>query len=229
MSSTPNLLFLHTSETPGLVAARHDGRIEARVLAARGLGAPALLAEVEAVLAGLGLGCAELDGVVVSIGPGSFTGIRVGIATALGLSIARGWRPWVCDSLIAEAIPCAPHQGPVAVCHDARRGEVYAALYEGGPVPLVRVAPFCATPRDAASRLQAMIAPGTRATLVGSGAPLLRAEPGEWDLHAPIAPREQALAVFGLVAQGGLSAVDPMRLGPLYIRNPDIGRAPLGA
>ncbi len=229
MSSTPNLLFLHASETPGLVAARHAGRVEARRLEARGLGAPALLAEVEAVLAALGLRCAELQGVVVSIGPGSFTGIRVGIATALGLAIARGWRPWVCDSLIAEAAACAPHQGPVAVCHDARRGEVYAALYESGPVPLARVAPFCATPRAAASRLQAMIAPGTRATLVGSGAPLLCAEPGEWNQRAAIAPLELALAVFDLVARGGLTAVDPMRLGPLYIRDPDIGRAPLGA
>jgi len=229
MISKPNLLFLHASETPGLVAATHAGRLEARVLEARGLGAPALLADVEAVLAALGVSCAELEGVVVSIGPGSFTGIRVGIATALGLAIARGWRPWVCDSLIAEAAACLPRQGPVAVCHDARRGEVYAALYECGPGPLLRVDPFCAAPRAAASRLQAMIAPGTRATLVGSGAPLVGAEPGEWNLHAPIAPRELALAVFGLVARGVLSAVDPLRLGPLYIRNPDIGRAPLGA
>ena len=229
MTSTPNLLFLHASETPGLVAATHAARVEARVLEARGLGAPALLAEVEAVLAALGMSSAELEGVVVSIGPGSFTGIRVGIATALGLAIARGWRPWVCDSLIAEAAACLARQSPVAVCHDARRGEVYAALYEGGPVPLLRIAPFCATPRAAASRLQAKIQQGTRATLVGSGAPLLGAESGEWILHAPIAPRELGAAVFDLVAQGVLSAVDPMRLGPLYIRNPDIGRASLGA
>ncbi len=227
MNSTPNLLFLHASDTPGLVAATHAGRVESRALMARGPGSQALLADVDAVLAALDVHLEDLQGVVVSVGPGSFTGIRVGIATALGLAMARGWRPWVCDSLIAEAAACAPRNSPVAVCHDARRGEVYAGLYAGGgPVPMVRIAPFCAAPQTAAARLQAMIAPGTCATLVGSGAPLLAAQSGTWNVHAPIAPQALARAAFSLVAHGGCVAVDLLRLAPLYIRHPDIGRAP---
>ncbi len=93
-------------------------------------GADRLLAPVIAEqLAWLGSCGAELDAIVVSVGPGSFTGLRVGVATALGLAVSRGVPVLPVSSLWARA--CLVN-GPCLSLLDARKGRVYGGFFDRG-------------------------------------------------------------------------------------------------
>lgn len=71
----------------------------------------------------------DLDGVVVADGPGSFTGLRIGIAFGKGLARALGVPLFAAPSLLGAAHAAAPEGGTVLVAYDALRGDVYRALY----------------------------------------------------------------------------------------------------
>ena len=113
----------------GLVA---DGRIQAdlsRVLPSHGAGLPAAVDELIAVA---GLTIRDLKGIGVALGPGSFTGLRVGLSYAKGLARAAGIPLAGIPTLDAMALTAGSALPPGAlVCPmlDARRNEVYAALY----------------------------------------------------------------------------------------------------
>jgi tRNA threonylcarbamoyladenosine biosynthesis protein TsaB len=90
-----------------------------------------LLPAVDAVLRGLGIGAAELDLFAVTSGPGSFTGLRVGIGTVQGLALASR-RPCLgVSTLDVVAHGVAGSSGPIVVVQDAFRGEVFWAIYDG--------------------------------------------------------------------------------------------------
>jgi tRNA threonylcarbamoyladenosine biosynthesis protein TsaB len=173
-----------------------------------------------------------LRAVAVTTGPGSFTGIRVGLATVQGLAAARGWQVLPCDSLRAHAAAWrgTATGGPLAIVHDARRGEVYAGLYDvGGVWPRALVEPFCATP----SRAAALLLAGTRSVaepsaaggglaLAGSGAALVApalvaVQPRR--LGAPPVP--VAGALVAMARAGILRGVAPQALEPTYLRKSD--------
>ncbi len=89
-----------------------------------------LLPAVEALLVGLGLPASALDVFAVTIGPGSFTGLRVGLGTVQGLSLASG-RPCVgLSTLDVLAGASAGSSGTVVALVDAFRGEVYSGVYD---------------------------------------------------------------------------------------------------
>lgn len=89
----------------------------------------ALLPAIDALLAETRTGLAELAGYAVSIGPGSFTGLRVGVATVKGLAFGASQPVAPVPTLAALALSAPPGEGPVVALLDARRGEVYAAGY----------------------------------------------------------------------------------------------------
>ena len=95
---------------------------------------------VSRVLDEAGVTADELDGIGVAIGPGSFTGLRVGIATAKGLAMATGKQVAGFSSLamLAMNLPWAAY--PVSPMFDARKNEIYCGLYDcqDVPVPLVQ-------------------------------------------------------------------------------------------
>lgn len=134
MRAADALLLAIESATSRLsVALEHaDGRVVERVPPHPGHHAEAILPLVDAVLREAGCGPGDPDAFAVSIGPGSFTSLRVGLATAKGLAFATG-RPIVpvptLEALAFGAL--APgDDDPIGALLDARRGELYAAVFE---------------------------------------------------------------------------------------------------
>jgi len=91
-----------------------------------------VLPMAEAMLAEAGLSASEVDGVIVGRGPGSFTGVRIGVAAAKGLAHGLGVPLWGVGTLDAIAQPYADESVLLAVVGDAMRGEVYPALFRCG-------------------------------------------------------------------------------------------------
>jgi tRNA threonylcarbamoyladenosine biosynthesis protein TsaB len=147
----------------------------------------------------------------VGVGPGGFTGLRLGIATARALAQALDLPLVPVSSLDALA---APHSGTVAALIDARRGEVFAAVYEDGERTRE---PVAIDPRAIARQL----VPGTLA--VGDGAVRFREELERAGMAVPAggsdAHRVSALMVCRLGL--GTEPVDRDALLPDYRREPD--------
>jgi tRNA threonylcarbamoyladenosine biosynthesis protein TsaB len=158
-------------------------------------------------MAEAGLAFGALDRVAVTIGPGSFTGLRVGIAFAKGLALALD-KPAVGIGTL-EAL-AAERAGLVFPAIDARRGQLYLQAFEDGRALM---APDALTAEVAAARL-AELSQGRPFTLVGSGAALL----------ADFAPSATVIAAEGADARhvARLAAGrTPGPLKPLYLRAPD--------
>jgi tRNA threonylcarbamoyladenosine biosynthesis protein TsaB len=127
-----HVLSLDTaSETCG-VALLADDRLRAQLSLAAGLThAQGVMAAVDALLDLSGLAIAQIDLIVVNRGPGSFTGLRIGTAVAKGLALALE-KPLIGVSSLETLAYQSPLQASDWVCPmlDARRGQVYWALYE---------------------------------------------------------------------------------------------------
>ena len=91
-----------------------------------------LISMVSQVLAGANLGLDAMSGVAVGAGPGSFTGLRIGMATAKGLCLAAGIPLLSIPTLAGIAYDHLTYGVPVCAMLDARRGQVYAGVYRAG-------------------------------------------------------------------------------------------------
>ena len=134
-----------------------------------------LVTLIDDVLARAGLTLRQLDGVAVGAGPGSFTGLRIGMSTAKGLCFAAGLPLWSISSLAALAWDARDAGSPVvAPVLDARRGEVFYAVYDvGGRAPRMLVDERVAAPEAAAAQIrEAASQSSVSPTLVGDGATL---------------------------------------------------------
>lgn len=100
-----------------------------------------MLPALEWLLATLGLSLHDCAVVAVSQGPGSFTGLRAGIAAAKGLSFALGVPLFGIPTLEAIAANAPPGSGPVCAVLNARRGEIFRAFFQGGPAGPQRLVP----------------------------------------------------------------------------------------
>jgi tRNA threonylcarbamoyladenosine biosynthesis protein TsaB len=197
-----------------------DGRVfEARddpPPGARGDHAARLLVLVERVLAEAGIDWGAVDRIAVGVGPGGFTGLRIGVATARALAQGAGLPVVPVGSLAALALGAAG-AGTVAAVLDARRGEVFAGVWvEGGE----RIAPSALAPR-ALAELLARLKPAVQA--VGDGAVRFRAE---LEAAGVVVPADgssvhqiSAAPLCRLGAEGEPAAWD--RLLPDYRREPD--------
>jgi tRNA threonylcarbamoyladenosine biosynthesis protein TsaB len=195
----------------------------------------ALLAEVERAVAVAG-GWDAVGRIAVGLGPGSFVGIRIGIATAQGLATSTGLPvSGVCtlDALAramteraASADDPSPQgdapgkRGSLAVL-DARRGEVFAALYAPSGERLWE--PFVTPPEALAERLASLSTPSLGA---GPGAVRFRNELASRDVEIPDdadpVHRIAARHVCALAESGADG--DGERLEPIYLRPPDAQR-----
>jgi tRNA threonylcarbamoyladenosine biosynthesis protein TsaB len=213
---------MDTTTPGGSVALVEDGeaRAEVRVVAAD-RHSRWLLRAVELVVEGLGLAPAEVDAWAVTTGPGSFTGLRVGLSTVQGLALASS-RPCVglssLDVLAALARGSAP---TIVALVDAFRGEVYSGVYDGEAGP---AAPFGVGPIDAV--LEGLTGP---VAFVGNGAERFRALIRSRISGATFPAHEPWLAVaLARLAATSLATgerMDPAALRPLYLRGADIRKA----
>lgn len=132
-----NILAIDTSTSFASIAVARDGQTVAeslfgtdRTLSAR------LLPEISRLLAIAGLEMNEIDLFGCGLGPGSFTGIRAGVATIQGLALATGTPCTGFSSLAMLAMNAFGGSGPVCSLLDARKNEVYAGLYDcSSPIP----------------------------------------------------------------------------------------------
>ncbi len=197
-----------------LALADADGRIAAAVHERVATHTSRLLPALERMLEEAGRLQTDLASIGVVLGPGSFTGLRVGLATASGLCAALGAPAFGIDSLTALALSCE-HDGEGAAVMDARRGEVYIRRFakNGGSVKPLDAAKSAAP--DAA--LQASWIP---AWAIGDGVSLVPVWPGGC---AKVSDVPNLAVKAALRARASLAGGLPGEvLTAVYVREPDV-------
>ncbi|MDZ4685631.1 MAG: tRNA (adenosine(37)-N6)-threonylcarbamoyltransferase complex dimerization subunit type 1 TsaB [Planctomycetaceae bacterium] len=130
LASLMNILGLETSGLTGSIALDRDGAVEQRELATAGRRhAQTLVAEMRELLHAHGLRPADVNALAVSIGPGSFTGLRVGVVCAKTFAYATGCRVIAVDTLAAVAQQAPPEFTRLWIISDAQRGDFFTAHY----------------------------------------------------------------------------------------------------
>ncbi len=129
-----SLLAVDTATEICGVAVAVDGQVKAELILNRGIThTQSVLSAIDAVLGMTGMSSGEVDAYSVTRGPGSFTGLRIGISTVKGLALAAG-KPLVgISSLEVLAHQASGRVGLVCPVMDARRREVYWTLYQSNP------------------------------------------------------------------------------------------------
>jgi tRNA threonylcarbamoyladenosine biosynthesis protein TsaB len=197
------------------VAVRHERRH-----------AEVLVPAVQWVLAQAEVDPAALAGVAVGTGPGLFTGLRVGVSTAKALAQAWGLPMVAVPSL--DLIAFAHRHARRAICPviDARRGEVFCALYRHAPGGVVRVTDYqVLRPDQLAAGIEAR---GDEILLCGDGALLYReafehlGEQSELGGLTQASPSAAALVELALPKMLREEFTSPLEVTPLYLRRPDI-------
>lgn len=179
--------------------------------------AEALLPLIDRVIARVEGGFASLGRVAVTVGPGSFTGLRVGIAAARAIGLACKVPVVGVSTLAALAAPLILEQEPglVAVAIDARHGNVYFAAF--GPDGRAASAPRVLPPREAVRSLGA-----GPVRIAGPAAAMLAAEAGSAGPEIEFEPEHTGLDIIFVARLGLLAdpALTPPR--PLYLKAPDV-------
>ena len=178
-----------------------------------------LMPMIEAALNAAGTGITDLDAVAAVTGPGSFTGVRIGVATAKGLAHGSGLPCIAVDALEALAFSAGDFDGIVCPIQDARAGQVYGAAFRNGerltgdePMKLEDYL-------DTAERL------GGRFLFIGDGVPVHR-EPISLRLgsRAEFAPAYRCFlrpSAAGWVALRKGEETDYLGLQAIYLRPPN--------
>jgi N6-L-threonylcarbamoyladenine synthase len=169
-----------------------------------------LIALIDRVLEKAGIDLKTVERIAVTIGPGSFTGIRVGVAAARGFALALGI-PAVGVTTLAVIAAAHGDQAagrPILVAMDAKRGEVYLQMFGGDRVS--RGEPEAMLVEDAQA-----LAATFNGLIVGSAVPLLRGD------IADAADTVANMFPIAAVARLGASVAAGDKPKPLYLRGPD--------
>jgi tRNA threonylcarbamoyladenosine biosynthesis protein TsaB len=179
--------------------------------------AEVLLPAIDALLREAGVALSEVSAFAVSIGPGSFTSLRIGLATVKGLAFGSSRLAVGVPTLAALALGAPEGKGPTVAMLDARRDEVYAASYQAGGCEEGQLP--CSVYR--ADELAALLPPAC--LLAGEGAGILGEELasvlGEAVRVFPeVEPRAAHVGRLAAAALARGEGVDPAALVPRYLR-----------
>jgi len=204
------------------VAVLEDGRIAAHCYRALKRGhAEALLPMIEAAMGSAGLGYHDLDLLAVTVGPGTFTGLRIGLAAARGLAMAADLPLIGLTSLQVLAAPVLltgslkPGEG-VLVAVDARRGEAYCQVFTDDFVAVT--APMVLALETLAGLDMPAVVQVVGTAADAAAGPLRQR--GKQVTLADTAAEPDAVWLARLAERQGIP-VAPVRVAPLYIRGPD--------
>lgn len=211
------ILAFDTTVAACSVALWRDGETLARARSVMDQGqAEALMPMIEDVMRQSGLAYAALDRIAVTVGPGSFTGVRVGLAAARGLGLAAG-KPVIgimTTEALAHAVPVGerkPADARILSAVDTKRGDIYAHIFDTHLAELA--APHVLTPaqvKDAVGTSTVVVVGDASAIAVSVLGP-----------HATLSSAD-ALPDPAVIAQYAATR-QPTAAGPLpvYVRPPD--------
>lgn len=223
-----NILAIDTSTSSASIAVAIDEHIAAeslvntdRTLSAR------LVPEIERLLATAGLAITDIDVFASSVGPGSFTGVRGGVATMQGLALATGKPCAGFSSLAMLAMNFSLSATLVCPLLDARKSEVYGALYDcSSTLPAPRISDCVLPPAALLDQIAALTS--ERVIFLGEGTRRYRDQIAErladraifapFPLHAPHAANGALLALH--TARHN-QLLEPAHLLPVYLRASD--------
>ena len=221
-TANPVILALDAAGAACSAALWRDGGIRGRRFEAMSRGqSERLVPMIQETLGEAKTAFDELDGIAVTVGPGGFTGVRIGLATARGLALARrcpviGFSNFLALAAAARA-EAAPEQR-IAVLIDAKRRDLYAQAFDAGLAPLTE--PASVHPADLNDKL-----PNGPLLLVGDGVPQARATllgAGRDLAVSRTSGLSDAAHVARLAAQTGLPGPGAPPPRPLYLRPPDV-------
>jgi len=233
------LLALDTALGACSAAVLIDGRLAGHRLEVMARGhAERLLPMAEEALKEAGLGWDSLDRLAVSVGPGTFTGVRTALAAARGLALALDLPLTGITTLAAVAAAAAREEGGeglLLVALDAHGGLVYAQSFVAGVgngtgtgageslIPAALAQPGLYEPQALVALLEAAALPLAELTLAGSGAALVLAALGLQGSNIPVAQSglPDAAEVARLAAEQPMPGRPYAVPSPLYLRAPD--------
>ncbi len=223
-SPTPLPTFALDTASPSLSLAvlDEDEPVAELWLGAVPGGGRRVLEAAHSLLGAAGVGVADLDGVLVGVGPGGFTGLRIGIATALGLGQACGIEVRGASSLEAMALAladAAPGAHAVVPMLDARRRELFTAAYRplGGSGLEELIPPTALSPGALRERLHVLGDP-SRIVVGGAGHAAAGDALGGFRIGATSGP-EATPRARDLGRRAAAGATRPV--APVYARLPD--------
>ena len=219
-----NILMIDTSGSACGVAIAQAGKIVCELQLTSGrTHSQRVMPMVDTALEMCELTPSDIDVFGAVVGPGSFTGVRIGVSTVKALAQATGKPCLGVDALEALAYGACGFVGTIAPLFDARRSQVYAAAFAGG-------AEFARLQDDVAAPLDEFVRglPQGEVLFLGDGADAGRARIAELRPGARFAPAHmnfpRAAAVCALAQAHPERAVDYLALKPLYLRAPQAER-----
>lgn len=229
MNPLPTLLAIETAGSACSAAVvRDDTLVAAERIAMRHGHGERLLPMVEGVMAAAALRPHELDWIAAAVGPGGFTGIRVGLAAACGIALATGARSIGVSSFAAVAVLVRPRDAGEAllVALDSRRDDLYVQLFAADP--LLPLAPPQAVLPDRLAAYVPVVAGARRLLIAGDAAD--RAAAAMREQRRPVtivtdsAPDARGVAaVAATTLRRGVNESVPA-LRPFYLRPPDVSQ-----
>ncbi len=179
-----------------------------------------LLPMVDAAMQSASLTMAQLDRIAVVSGPGSFTGVRIGVSTVKGLAHPHHTPCVAVDALEAMAAGISGFDGVICPIQDARAGQVYGAAFTADGIRLLPDAPIKLT--DFVEKIKSL---GSRFLFLGDGMPVHREKLAALLGEAAVFAKPQhaflrPASVAYLAAQAE-TTTDYLHLEPLYLRAPN--------